>query len=553
MLVIGVLSFFYLTTATKRSEEMYNDHLLRVKKINEMRADSRAIQALLLKMIITEDQGERDKVKAGIDQYVASMNQGLDEYGKQNLRPYEQEIFTNLMDKMKNYDSYRNNILNLATLGKKEDALTIYDLNETRLNLINNQLESLANFNAEQADLINRKNAKEEQASMFGIILCTVVGLLIITLMGLYISVLIANPLRAVMTDLKEIAKGNLAFTRRIFRTKDEMGELSLAVNEMADYLQELLLKAKMTTETVASSAHQFVLMSHETSKITESVTHSMQEVAAGAEAQVVQADESRNNILEMVQGIERIAESSSVVADLSVATAKDAEQSNTAMHKMIRQMESLQASVLNSAEAIRILGDKSHDIESIVQVITEIAEQTNLLALNAAIEAARAGELGRGFAVVADEVRKLAEQSSNSAKQIAHLVSEIRNNTTNAVEAMEKGTAEAQTSMEMMSLCLAAFERIKSSSQNVSHQIQEITASVEELLATSESVARGIEQMAEIAKESAGNHQSVAAASQEQLATIEEIRASADHLKRVAGELEEVIAMFTLSEERSK
>ena len=93
----------------------------------------------------------------------------------------------------------------------------------------------------------------------------------------------------------------------------------------------------------------------------------------------------------------------------------------------------------------VRSLGEKSADIDQIVQAIPTIAQQTNMLALNASIEAARAGEQGTGFANVAEEVRVLAEDAQASAEEIAVLVREIKLQTEQAVFAMEDGVERVE------------------------------------------------------------------------------------------------------------
>src|SRR5690606_247524 len=82
-------------------------------------------------------------------------------------------------------------------------------------------------------------------------------------------------------------------------------------------------------------------------------------------------------------------------------------------------------------------MNTRAQEVSQITKIITSISDQINLLALNAAIEAARAGEYGKGFAVVADEIRSLAEQSASSASNISTLINEMQNDSNNTVKAI--------------------------------------------------------------------------------------------------------------------
>lgn len=98
------------------------------------------------------------------------------------------------------------------------------------------------------------------------------------------------------------------------------------------------------------------------------------------------------------------------------------------------------QAAVLDRVtRSILALGERSQEINRIVELIDDISTRTNMLGLNAAIEASRAGEQGRGFAVVANEVRKLAERSSEATKDIGMFIQTIQGASEEAVRAMEE------------------------------------------------------------------------------------------------------------------
>ncbi|WP_332649998.1 methyl-accepting chemotaxis protein [Lysinibacillus sp. 54212] len=80
--------------------------------------------------------------------------------------------------------------------------------------------------------------------------------------------------------------------------------------------------------------------------------------------------------------------------------------------------------------------------INSIVTVVKDIAMKSKILGLNASIEAARSGEHGRGFAVVANEIQKMAQNSTESADNIAQQLEHIKlsidnvNESTNGIAA---------------------------------------------------------------------------------------------------------------------
>lgn len=270
-------------------------------------------------------------------------------------------------------------------------------------------------------------------------------------------------------------------------------------------------------------------------------------EVSEGAQRQIVTVGQAITNVEKRTAAIDDVANKADMVAVVSQEATQRAQTGAGQIDKAVSQMDSIEKTVSQSAMVVAKLGERSKEIGQIVETIGGIAGQTNLLALNAAIEAARAGEQGRGFAVVADEVRKLAEQSQEAAKQISDLIGEIQADTTQAVSAMENGTREVTAGSSVVRESGRIFGEIRDMVANVGGQIQDITVATQGVKVGNREIIDLMHEIETVVKAGAAHAETVSAATEEQLASMEEIASAAQVLNGVAQELQSAVGRFDL------
>lgn len=362
-----------------------------------------------------------------------------------------------------------------------------------------------------------------------------------------FINRQVARPLLQLKSGIVNLVEKKDLTQMIPIQRKDEIGDVATAVNAFIVDLHGMMKNINGYTGQVETVSFSSAEKANEARVAFSQVAASFQEVATGTENQLHGAEESARAMEEMAIGIQRIAEASSTMAESSKNMADEAVTGNHSVERVSGQMDSINRSVSHSADVVRTLHSRSAEISQIVEVIASIASQTNLLALNAAIEAARAGEQGRGFAVVADEVRKLAEQSNDSANQIANLITEIQRETTSAVVAMDEGTREVETGIQVAQETGEAFRRIMESTQDVADQVQEISSVAEQMSAAAEEVTASILQLSSIARDSATSASGVAASTEGQRMSMNELSTSAEQLNQMAKELQQMINRFTI------
>lgn len=434
---------------------------------------------------------------------------------------------------------------------KGEDDHSIIEFYESEIVPVEKQMDSVADAlteaRKEQLAEVNKATAEKVESATLSVLTLSVIAVAVSILIGVIISRLISKPVQTVSEALIRVSDGDLTLQELKVQSKDEIGDLTTALNKMVKDLRDMVTQVKDASMQVAASSEELTAGADQTTKATEQIASATQQLASGSEEQMKSVTEAASAINQMSAGIRQIAANSEVVSGLAENASHASNDGVTAVNAVLGQMKEIDETVQETASIIRTLGDRSQEIGNIVGMITAIANQTNLLALNAAIEAARAGESGRGFAVVADEVRKLAEQSANSAKQIAGLIGEIRKETDNAVASMQQGTEKVADGMTKTQQVSQAFAVIENAVSNVTGKVQEVSAAVQQMAVGSQQIVGAIETVSKAAEEGAAASRQTSAASQEQLATMEEVASSAQALSRLAEDMQLVLTKFKL------
>lgn len=489
LVTTGGVGIIGITVSKNALLSVYNDHLLGINQLNEMR--NRQMQ-IRIQLLTSRQETDLFEITDGMDKvrsHIFNIDNLITEY-KERVRHDEQKklldafmavrVNFGMTGVMPMIDLLQKSDFRQADILRKQTLEPAYDKASQGIDaLIQYQVEQAKNEHDRVSLLTNSIYVLSIGAVIAGLVLSVVIGLLIARSVSRGVS--------ALEQATSRLAKGDLT-ARAEFNSKDELGEVAGAFNHMAGDFASLIGELRQSADQVAGAAATLSKTSDRVSEVSK--------------AQVDGAGSAANFIEDLNAAVKEIAQR----ADGAVTAADEAnamsDHGQRVVAGAVQGIQQVASTVSETAGLMAALGQRSNQIGQIIQVIRGIAEQTNLLALNAAIEAARAGEQGRGFAVVADEVRNLAERTAGATAEISDMIKAIQSETGSAVAAMETGSRQVEGGVEQANQAMLALQQINGSVKRVVEMIQGIAAATRSQSQATDSITLRVEQISEMAKD---------------------------------------------------
>ncbi|WP_215114210.1 methyl-accepting chemotaxis protein [Exiguobacterium sp. s70] len=531
-----------LQNMTSQYEDMIRDDVMKMKAADDLSLGMTRQAYGVRGYILVQDDERRAQIERGAKEKKEAIEQLL---ALSNTDAETKEL-ESMLSYATGYDDLAQEVIVAADNNDQDniDRLTLRLMPDVTASIS----ETGERLQAETEATIVEKQQELERLGGQAFLYSTGIALLILLLTlgaGYMLQRMVTVPLRQLSDEVGIVADGDLTRADLQALTRDEIGELMIGFNQMKGNLRELIDEVSRNAQEITAQSEELYASTEEMSSQTEETTRMIEQVVGETVNQAAAASKSGQAVAVADEGVERIATSIGTISQDVQTSLKLAERGEQTIQQAKQEVLALESETVTTGQSITALKQQSDEIALITEVIQSITDQTNLLALNAAIEAARAGEQGKGFAVVAEEVRKLAEQSKQSASQIAGLIESIQVQSNAVLERHAISARRVETNTALLEEATASFQQIVGQLHASVENTEQIRVASSEIAMTTKQVATAAIHMASDSEGTAETMRSVGETADAQLAMIQELNGVAESLGNMTGDLQTLIGRF--------
>jgi len=450
----------------------------------------------------------------------------------------------------------------------------LYNANNTFLDL-KNSWQSVVDIAGNVGGVITTVGSSQINP----IILGTVAGLLLNTVVlfitGYLLNFTISKPLRVLASLTRRISKGDTSARAKV-QGRDEIALVANSMNGMLDNIVDLLQETKAQRDTLQTQVEKLVsevsgvgegdlrvqaevtadalgvladsfnymveelggliirvkMVATEVDNSTVTILDGMTQLVESGDAQINQITEAAIEIERMSASSRQVAERSQVLYDVANNARQDAHGGREAVQQAVEGMGRISDNVHLTASKVLDLGERSREIDEIVNAISSIAHQTNRLALDAAIQAAMAGENGKGFGAVAADIRRLAERAKEQVGSITKIVRNVREEVGAVAISMQDTERETLSGTRLTQEAGTALEAIFTAVEQQAREIENINSVAMQQLQSSSAIVQIMRGVSDSTQQSSASTRD-ASQNMERLARlVEQLRSSVEAFK---------------------
>lgn len=417
-----------LQSITNVSNEIVTKQVTEQEQISGLSREFTYINGQVLTHVMTTNNVTMEELKTKILAEMEQMDTQMDAFSKcLSENDQRRDAFQSAYDVYAKYKRTVESLLETSAANKTQAYVSA----TSNLPMFNESIEAcmdeMLEITETQMDIAHA-GMEERAESVPGIVaVASLILALTMLLIMIGIKLWVINPVKGATKQVDDLVEGirnnEGDITRRIrVRSRDEIGRLSMAINDLVSQMQEIIEALQNGCRRMQETQTGISACVEKVNESAANTTQNLTRLSGGMEKVSGAVQEVKEDTLllgQTVEGMKQVAEEgSSYAAGIKGKAGEMKEVALASKKEATSMLSEINAAVNSSIES----SQQIHKITKLTGDILGIAGTTNLLALNASIEAARAGEAGKGFAVVAEEIRNLADSSRESANHIKEI-----------------------------------------------------------------------------------------------------------------------------------